>query len=104
MTIATADEPETLKEGTRVWNEKVTVKVWVEKQRTFLKPVAPVWAERKNTEKGLMFDVRATVSNNTPGKGSVLIDKDGNEFTVIEAESPPSGLFVKLTKAAPKKP
>lgn len=97
-------EPETLKEGDRVWTERCTIKVWVEKQKAFLNPVKDVWAMRKDTKEGLMFDVRAINGNSTPDKGSVIIDSQGREYTVLRAESPPYGLFVKLTKDAPKKP
>lgn len=103
---ATADEkkeePKTLTENNRTFNEKCTVRVWVESQKMFLNPVKGQWALRKDTKKGLMFDLRGGAVNTTPGKGSEITDAAGNVYEVTEAESPPFGLFVKLTKAAPK--
>jgi hypothetical protein len=107
MADTVAQEKEELKEGDRVYNEKVTVRVWDVRKSGgpgFLNPVPNQWALRKETKDGLMFDVRGGTSNTTPEKGSEITDAAGNVYTVVRAESPPTGLFVKLTKAAPKKP
>lgn len=108
------DEPKTLTSAGITYDMKVTVKVWDVMGKKFLKPVPNVWAKRTdkkddqgkpvivNGEPVILFDVRGTAGNNTPSPNSVIIDKDGNEFTVIEGEK---SCWVKLTKKAePKKP
>lgn len=113
---ATAQEPTEFKfEGT-VFNERVTVKQFKARQKEFLKPVAGVWAVRKDTkEKGLMFHIVGTTKpgadlTKQPGvfrvgaePGSILTDAAGNEYTVAESEGNDDVLWVKLTKEAPKK-
>lgn len=117
---AVADEPQKelkeIKADGETYNEKVTVKIYVNRQKEFLKPVPDVWAVRKDTkQKGLMFNVWGAVKPGTENakkpmslpmsaieKGSIITDAAGNEYEVIEAEASRSGLFVKLVKAAPK--
>jgi hypothetical protein len=94
---------EELTENGRTFNEKVTVRVWKESQKMFLNPVADQWAVRKDTKKGLMFDLRGGSTNTTPLKGSEITDKDGNVYVCDEVEAPPFGCFVTLKKKAEKK-
>lgn len=104
MSEAVAEEPGTHKARGRTFNEKVTVRVWVARQKEFLAPVADQWALRRQTPKGLLFDVLGGAVNTTPDKGSEITDAAGNVYEVVEAEAPPLALWVKLKKAAPKKP
>jgi hypothetical protein len=112
-----AQEPtEFVFEGT-TFNERVTVKRKKPATKTdeFFDPVKDVWAVRKTVpQKGLMFMVAGTTRPGAdlakdpgffriePGVGSVLTDAAGNEYTVTEVDG--FARWVKLTKAAPKKP
>lgn len=99
------EEPKELVEGGRTFNEKVSVKQWDKQGKKFLNPVHDLWACRRDTKDGLMFDLKTRAGNSFPFKGSVIIDKEGNEFTVMDDMSAPFALIVKLTKKAePKKP
>jgi hypothetical protein len=112
------EEPTEFKHGGFVFDERVTVKQWDKQQKKFLKPVDDVWANRTDTkEKGLLINVYGTTKPGAdltkqpgvfkvyPKVGAVIIDKAGNEYEVVETEaSDPTGCWVKLVKAAPKKP
>ncbi len=98
------DEPKELKEGDRTYTEKVTLRAYLPNQKVYMKAMPGLWALRKDTEDGLMFDIRGIPVLPDAVKDSIIIDAAGNEYTIWRAYGPPNGLFVKLTKEAPKKP
>lgn len=101
------EEPKELKEGGITYNEKVTLKVKVEppqKDIEFLNPTKDVWAARRDTKVGLVFAIRATTVNTTPTKGSIIIDKDGNEYEITESQSSRGNIVKLIKKGDPKKP
>ena len=97
------DEPKTLTENNRTYDEKVTLRALNPNKKEFMRDWPNHWAVRRDTKKGLLFDLRQVPGMPEAIKGSVIIDAAGNEYEVTEAEAPPHALFVKLKKAAPKK-
>jgi hypothetical protein len=112
------DEPKEFKSGDTTYNERITLKPWEPRRAGgagFLKTVENVWAVRVDSPKGLYFRVLGTTRPGAdlekhPGvfttpvkKNSVIIDAAGNEYLVTESEGDIVA-WVKLTKAAPKKP
>ena len=117
MSEAVAEEPTEFKTPTFTFDERVQVKEWDAQLKVFRKPFEKVWACRKETKKGLLFHVYGTTRPGAdlakspgvffvhPKAGSVITDASGTEYEVESTEgSNPTACWVRLTKAAPKKP
>jgi hypothetical protein len=110
---AVADEPKTMKIGDVTYTERATIRQWDAHGKKFLNPVPNVWlarGKRKDAD-GKPLDVlliHGPADNAHPTPGSVITDKDGNEYEVLKYDGFGYGFGnavpVKQTKTAEKKP